>query len=193
MTSGAKKYFNCHIHTKNETRRAVCFSPEKKHIMIRVQEQKSPVKISKFRINLNSTSKDIILNKDTHISPTVLSRENAFTPVTVSTDEVTPLDALKNAVPEQLVTIKAKLFSLPAQKKIITRNKSELLKQDGTLVDPTGQINIVLWQDQVDSITAGKTYLFKHIKVKDNQFGERYINPPRNATTYSVTNATEFD
>lgn len=28
MTSGAK---NCHIHIKNETRRAVCFSPEKKH------------------------------------------------------------------------------------------------------------------------------------------------------------------
>lgn len=42
-------------------------------------------------------------------------------------------------------------------------------------------------------ITAGKTYLFKHIKVKDNQFGERYINPPRHATTYSVTNATEFE
>ena len=60
-------------------------------------------------------------------------------------------------------------------------------------MDPTGQINIVLWLDQVDSITAGKTYLFKHIKVKDNQFGERYMNPPRNATTYSVTNATEFE
>lgn len=28
MTMGAKK---CHIHTKNETRRTVCFSPEKKH------------------------------------------------------------------------------------------------------------------------------------------------------------------
>lgn len=96
MTSGAKKYFNCHLHTKNETRRAV---------MIRVQKQKSPVKISKFRINLNSPSKDIILNKDTHISPTVLSSENAFTPVTVSTDEVTPLAALKNAVPEQLVIV----------------------------------------------------------------------------------------
>ena len=105
MTSSAKKYFNCHLHTKNETRRAVCFSPEKKHITIRVQEQKSPVKISKFRINLNSPSKEIILNKDTHISPTVLSSENAFTPVTVSTDEVTPLDALKNAVPEQLVIV----------------------------------------------------------------------------------------
>ena len=105
MTSGAKKYFNCHIHTKNETRRAVCFSPEKKHIMIRVQEQKSPVKISKFHISLNSPSKDIILNKDTHISPTVLSGENAFTPVTMSTDEVTPLDALKNAVHEQLVIV----------------------------------------------------------------------------------------
>ena len=50
--------------------------------------------------------------------------------------------------------------------------------QDGTIIDPTGQINIALRQDQVDSISEGKTYVFKHIKRKDNQFGERYINPP---------------
>ena len=72
--------------------------------MIRVQEQKSLVKISKFQINLNSPSKDITLYKDTQISPTVLSRENAFTAVTVSINKVTPLDALKYAVPEQLAT-----------------------------------------------------------------------------------------
>ena len=72
--------------------------------MIRVQEQKSLVKISKFRINLNSPSKDITLYKDTQISPTVLSTENAFTAVTNSINEVTLLDALKYAVPEQLAT-----------------------------------------------------------------------------------------
>lgn len=78
--------------------------PQRKNIVIRVQEQKSLVKISKFQINLNSPSKDITLYKDTQISPTVLSRENAFTAVTNSINKVTLLDALKYAVPEQLAT-----------------------------------------------------------------------------------------
>ena len=57
MTSGSKKYFNCHIHTKNQKKRAVCFSPEKKSQMTRLQEQKFPVKISKFKINWNSLTR----------------------------------------------------------------------------------------------------------------------------------------
>ncbi|CAH3152945.1 unnamed protein product [Pocillopora meandrina] len=32
MTSGSKKYFNCHINTKNQKKRAVCFSPKKRKI-----------------------------------------------------------------------------------------------------------------------------------------------------------------
>lgn len=126
--------------------------------MTRLQEQKSPVKISKFKINWNSPTKDIVINQDTNNSQTTLSDENAFAPVTVPTDSITSLDSLTNAVPEQPITIKAKV--------------AKLIKQDGTLVEPTGQINVVLWQDQVDSIQEGQTYIFKHIKEKDNPYGE---------------------
>lgn len=187
MTSGAKKYFSCHIHTKSQKKRAVCFSPEKKTLLARLQEQKSPVKISKFKINTNSPTKDIVINQDTEITRTELNAESAFTLVTIPTDSITTLESLSNAIPEQLITIKAKVFTLGLVKKIITRNKQELNKQDGTLVDPTGQINIVLWQEQENSIEEGQTYVFKHIKVKDNQYGERYLNPPKNSITYSAT------
>lgn len=30
MTGGSKKYFNCLINTKNQKKRAVCFSPKKR-------------------------------------------------------------------------------------------------------------------------------------------------------------------
>ena len=30
MTGGSNKYFNCHINTKNQKKRAVCFSPKKR-------------------------------------------------------------------------------------------------------------------------------------------------------------------
>ena len=172
MTSGSKKYFNCHINAKNQKKRAVCFSPKKRSKMTRLQEQKSPVKISKFKINWNSPTKDIVINQDTSNSQITLSDENAFAPVTVPTDSITSLDSLTNAVPEQPITIKAKVFNLTQPKKIITCNKTKLIKQDGTLVEPTGQINVVLWQDQVDSIQEGQTYIFKHIKEKDNPYGE---------------------
>ena len=101
MTTGAKKNV---ISTPKMKQEEQSVFPQRKNIVIRVQKQKSLVKISKFQINLNSPSKDITLYKDTQISPTVLSRENAFTAVTVSINKVTPLDALKYAVPEILAT-----------------------------------------------------------------------------------------
>lgn len=76
---------------------------EKKNLTARLQEQKSPVKISQFKINFYSPTQDIVINQGT------------------------------------------------------------------------------------ESIQEGQTYLFKHIKVKDNQNGERYVNPTKNSSTYSAT------
>lgn len=81
-------------------------------------------------------------------------------------------------------------------KKIFTRNEAELLKQDGILVDPSGQINIlVLWQDQVDSLQEGDTYIFKHIKVKDDQYGEQYVKAPKDTARaeYSVEATSYYE
>jgi hypothetical protein len=47
-TSGSRRYFNFHIQTKSVTRRAVCFSPEKRSNMTTFQDQKVPVKIQQF-------------------------------------------------------------------------------------------------------------------------------------------------
>ncbi|RMX45678.1 hypothetical protein pdam_00023853 [Pocillopora damicornis] len=176
MTSGSKKYFNCHINTKKIRRKGQSAS--------HLKREKSPVKISKFKINWNSPRKDIVINQDTNNSQTTLSDENAFAPVTVPTDSITSLDSLTNAVPEQPITIKTKVFNLTQPKKIITCNKTKLIKQDGTLVEPTGQINVVLWQNQVDSIQEGQTYIFKHIKEKDN---------PYDTSNYSATVTPEHE
>ena len=82
-------------------------------------------------------------------------------------------------MPEQLVTIKALVHTLRAPKTISTKRNQTLLKQEGIIADPNDQIKIVLWEDQMDSITEGKTYLFKNIIVKENNNKERYVNPPK--------------
>ena len=145
----------------------------------------SPLKKS-LRVNEDSLAKDVILDCKTQLSQVTLNAEDSFNPIIVLSYTITPRESLKNAVPEHLVTIKGKVHSLTGPKKIFTRNKAELLKQDGILVDQSGQINLVLWQDQVDSLQEGYTYIFKHIKVKDGQYGERYVNRPKNTAEYSV-------
>lgn len=125
--------------------------------MARYQEQETPVKSSSFRVNEDSLAKDVILDYKTQLSQVTLNAEDSFNPIIVPSDTITPIESPKNAVPEQLVTIKGKVHSLTGPKKILTRNKAELLKQGGILVDPSGQINIGLWQDKVDSLLEGHT------------------------------------
>ena len=125
--------------------------------MARYQEQKTPVKSSSFRVNEDSLAKDVILDYKTQLSQVTLNAEDSFNPIIVPSVTITPIESPKNAVPEQLVTIKGKVNSLTGPKKILTRNKAELLKQGGILVDPSGQINIGLWQDKVDSLLEDHT------------------------------------
>lgn len=133
--SGKKKYFNININTNSITRRGVCFSPDKRVPMARYQEQKVPVKISSFKVNEDSLAKDVIPDYKTQLSQVTLNAEDSFNPIIVPSDTITPIESLKNAVPEQLVTIKGKVHNLTGPKKIFTRNKAELLKQHGILVD----------------------------------------------------------
>ena len=103
--------------------------------MARYQEQKVPVKISSFKVNEDSLAKDVIPDYKTQLSQVTLNAEDSFNPIIVPSDTITPIESLKNAVPEQLVTIKGKVHNLTGPKKIFTRNKAELLKQHGILVD----------------------------------------------------------
>ncbi len=188
-SSGNKKYFNFNIQTKSETRRGVCFTPEKRVNMSMFQDQKVPVKIQQFR---TAASNDVAVDQKTEISPTTLTEEQVFTPNFVPSDRITSLDSIKNAISEQFVTVQAKVHTLGDVKKITTKLNKTLDKQEGILLDPSGQMKILLWEDQVNSIETGQTYVFKNLRVKDNQYKERYLNPPKSSNNYSVTVAESY-
>ena len=188
-SSGNRKYFNFNIQTKSHTRRGVCFSPEKRANMSHFQDQKVPVKINQFR---TAASNDVVVDQKTEISPTTLTEEQMFTPNFVPSDRITTLDSIKNAVAEQFVTVKVKVHSLDNVKKITTKLNKTLDKQEGILLDPSGQMKILLWEDQVNSIETGETYIFKNLRVKDNQYKERYLNPPKGGNNYSTTVAESY-
>lgn len=52
---------------------------------------------------------------------------------------------------------------------------------------------ILFWEDHVNSVREGDTYIFKNIRVKDNQYKERYVNPSKNSTDYSCMVAKSYD
>ena len=188
-SSGNRKHFNFNIQTKSETRRGVCFSSEKRPSMSNFQDQKLPVKIQQFR---TADSNDVVVDQKTEISPTTLTDEQMFTPNFVPSDKITSLDSIKNAIAEQFVTVKAKVHSLGTVKKITTKLNKTLDKQEGILIDPSGQMKILLWEDQVNSIETGETYIFKNLRVKDNQHKERYLNPPKGGNNYSIAVAESY-
>ena len=161
-SSGNKKYFNFNIQTKSETRRGVSFSPEKRVNKSMFQDQKVPVKIQQF---CTAASNDVVVDQKTKISPTTLTEEQVFMPNFVPSDRITSLDSIKNAISEQFVTVKAKVHTLGVVKKITKLNKT-LNKQGG--------------------------HIFNNLHVKDNQYKERYLNPPKSCNNYSVTVAESY-
>ena len=51
------------------------------------------------------------------------------------------------------------------------------------LVDPSGTIRIVLWEEFVSAVAEGNTYIFSDIRVKkDNHTNEIYVNTTKTGT-----------
>lgn len=92
----------------------------------------------------------------------------------------------------QLINVKATVRQLSGSKVISTTAGARLNKQEAVLADPFGSIKIILWEGFVDTIETGKTYLFKDIRLKkDNYNNVIYVNTAMTGT--QITEETPFD
>ena len=64
-----RKYFDCTLQNKDNSVRAVRFSPEKYAELNTLQQTKSPVKITNYNTSANNGKGDIILLSKTRITP----------------------------------------------------------------------------------------------------------------------------
>lgn len=122
-----------------------------------MEKQKSPVKIKNFTINNKYGTEDVVINKNTTITPITADFEYH------SQEKVLSISSLTNVAPEQLVAIKGYLAHLSATKKIIVQG-SELKKQEGYIADPSGSIKIIFWGNHTDEVQQGSTYFFNKIR-----------------------------
>lgn len=141
--------------------------------------------MKKFRLETKGNSEDLLMDE------------------TVSIEEFPEIDFASREIPAnltismlksnicvgQLLTIKAKLVSLTPVKEI----KSHLKLVEGLLIDPTDCIKVTIWQEHIDDVQQGNTYIFKNLRLKKNSLtGEIYVNTAK-ADQTTITIANQFN
>ena len=109
--SGPTSYFNCHLQTDNDL-----IGSEKKETLDAMAAQRSPVKISNFNISNKYGRRDVVINKNTHITSTTADFPYK------EQDVVTSIASLSKVAPQQLVAIKGKITHLSVTKTIVIQD-----------------------------------------------------------------------
>ena len=82
----------------------------------------------------------------------------------------------------QLTSVTAKVASMETIK-TINKNGEELVLQEIMIVDPSGTMKLVLWQEFTELLIVGETYSFQDVRVKQNNFTkEIFINTSKSDT-----------
>ena len=126
---------------------------------------KSPIKIKKFEYN--NKFNNIVIKNNTAITPS--ADPLPFQRITSLETHMVTIDTLKKTSPQQLVNLKATIKSISGSKMVKVQSGS-LNKSSATLVDPTGSITAVFWQEWADCVDIDKTYIFKNLRVKKTIF-----------------------
>ena len=95
---------------------------------------------------------------------------------------------LAELAPEQMITLKANAINVQMPADIHTHRGGSLKKQEALLIDPHGTIKLILWEDDIDAIKDGDTYIFKNLRLKKNRLtGDSYVNPAKGFSKISQT------
>lgn len=161
--------------------KAICFSPEKIRPRQNAMTSKSPVKLEKFEYN--DKFSNIVIKNNTTIDPL------PFQWIASLETHMVTIETLKKTSPQQLVNLMATVKAVSGSKMVKVQTGS-LNRSTATLADPTGSIAAVFWQKWVDCVEVDKTYIFKNLRVKKNNYtGEINANTAQKSSHYQETDA----
>ena len=161
-------YFNCVLQGQHAARKAVCFSPRKHKLINNVSESCSPVKILKMKINNN----DSIINDSTQIS--LVPKASFEVDKRFKSDAIIKLGDLICLAPGQIVSVRCHVRKVYSETSHKTRN-GDVGKQDVIVSDSTNSVKLILYGNDVSTLTEGKSYLIKNVRF--NRFKDTvYLN-----------------
>ena len=123
-------------------------------------ENKSPIKLKKFEFNEHF--KNIVIKNNTAIIK--LQEPLPFQLADISQTTISTIESLQTTTPQQLVNIKATVKNISGTKHV-KMESGTLNTSSATLVDPTGSITAVFWEEWVNCVELNKTYTFTNFSV----------------------------
>lgn len=167
-------HFDFQVQTKYKTVRAVCFSPHKRKVLNSFSKTDTPVKLKKCRLETKYNSEDLVLNDDVKIE--------ACSEVDFKKKELTTnfkISTLKSISVGQLITIKAKVLAKSSTQEVRGR---KLTLVEAQIIDHTGCIKIVLWEEFQNQVEEGKSLIFNNVRLKKNSSSRRQDHHNSNRT-----------
>lgn len=175
-TSG-NRYFEFKIQEREESRRVVCFSPDKRLQLKDNEENKSPVKllsVSPTKRRYEPESTEYLMNNRSKV---VRTKNIPFpwSKVLGEGEQLTVSQIMESSNNGDVVAVKAKVLwkgdnesvYSPSMRK--TLNKCEVI-----LADATGAIPATVWESMIPQLSEEISYVFQKFKV--SFFNKKFLN-----------------
>ena len=188
--SSGRQYFHCTLQIETKAVRAVCFSPEKHGKFQSSEKGKSPLKLESCKPP-QSEGEDLIVTRFTKVTP--LARDEIaceYSDELTQKTKIIDISSLSKIAKEQLVTVKAEVAQISGVKSLLKHDNTQLRKQELVIRDTASSIQLVLWNDYVESLELHKTYILTNLRLKDSKFGQ-YVNTPK-SQEFTFEESTPF-
>ena len=90
------RYFDLRLGSKNDDKRTVCFTIDKRNQFQNYQEQKSPLKITNFTVSKKFGSEDVLIGKMTSVE--LIDKPDDFEPKILDSNSVLSIAQLKSVI-----------------------------------------------------------------------------------------------
>jgi hypothetical protein len=162
------RYFDFKIQERDEKRRAVCFSPDKRDAIKEKEECKSPVRLLNVSPQKRKFEPDSTEYKLTNQSKIMVTKNLTFPWADMSelNKQLTVQDVYDTMTTGDIVSVKAKVVWKGEMETVYSRSmRKELTKCEIVLADSTGAIIATVWEDTIPHVCDQKSYVWSNLKV----------------------------
>ena len=197
----ASRYFD--FKYKKETKRVICFSPDKRDQLKENENSKTPVTLMNVSPQKRKYQLDQTEYKMNQYSNIVVKKNLAFPWKSLRTDLSNDSQTLKQiedhknptAQVGDVVSVKAKLISKSEVEPVFFYKLNKTFNKSETVIaDSTSAMRLTLWGEAIDKVEIGKSYQFTKLKVC--YFNGKYLNGSQDssiAVTEAITLSPDSD
>ena len=163
-------YFDARISNSKKVRHVVSFDAGLQAALKKAEEEESVVVLENSKVKKNSVMKqlEVHLNKHSQMTASPHKFELGDTVVSKEATRLVKIADVANLAVNQVVEVKGKVREVKDVEDVKKKNGDGkmLQKQDVLIGDETKSCRLVLWEQDVNSVEKGKSYLFVGMGVR---------------------------